>query len=134
LDDVDAWPDRPDDKQLLRLWTRLRVTTLGAIWRIRTARADRRDGRPFAHRVIALVINKLTEAIARDWIRTQQDVRTLDDGSFCSAWWRGFDASLSQEAFEEQWPPVFHRVQEQQGNKHLEIILTEENVPFPAAT
>ena len=30
-------------------------------------------------------------AISRDWARTQCDVRTLDDGTFCTDWWRGFD-------------------------------------------
>ena len=69
-----------------------------------------------------------------DWARTQQDVRTLDDGSFCSAWWRGFDAKLSQEEFEEQWPPVFHKITQQHGAQQLEFVLTAENVPFPAAT
>jgi len=37
----------------------------------------------------------------------------LDDGTFCSAWWRGFDAKITSETFEEQWPAVFHQMTEQ---------------------
>ena len=124
---------------MLRLWTRLRVSTLGAIWQTRTARTDAGDAQPFAHRAIRLAISKLAEAIRRDWARTQEDMRMLDDGSFCSAWWRGFDARLKPEDFEDQWPPVFHRIrggpagQGQQDIRYVEIVLTPAHIPLPSA-
>jgi hypothetical protein len=43
------------------------------------------------------------EAINRDWLRTQQDIRQLDDGAFCISWWRGFDSSLTVAKFIQQW-------------------------------
>lgn len=137
LDDLEAWPDRPRDKQLLRLWTRLRVNTLGAIWQTRTTRVDRYDDRPFAHRVITLAVEKLSEAISRDWARTDQGTRMLDDGSFCAAWWRGFDACITPTAFAEQWPPVFHKLQGptpvpgQRDDRRLQLCLDTSYLPLP---
>jgi hypothetical protein len=130
LDDLAAWPDHPRDQRLLKMWTRLRVTTLGAIWQTRAARAERRDERPFAGRAINLTIHTLCEAIKRDWARTQQDMRMLDDGSFCSAWWRGFDARLTPEKFEEQWPPVFHKIRNQAPDQTIDLLLTTSHLPF----
>jgi len=137
LDDLETWPDRPRDKQLLRLWNRLRVNTLGAIWQTRTTRVDRYDGRPFSHRVISLAVEKLSEAISRDWARTDQGIRMLDDGSFCAAWWRGFDASITPTEFAEQWPPVFHKlrgpapVPGRRDDRQLEICLDARYLPLP---
>ena len=37
-------------------------------------------------------------------------MRTLDDGFFCNAWWRGFDAAMTVDDFEAQWAPLFCRV------------------------
>ena len=50
--------------------------------------------------------------IQRDWLRTQLDIRTLDDGAFCMDWWRGMDCSLSTESFTQLWatPPILCEV------------------------
>jgi hypothetical protein len=112
-DDMEGWPDVPQDTAVIRMWTLLRVTTLGSIWRVRCARGDGRGGgATFARRVVSMVVDHIVGAVQRDWTRTQTDVRQLDDGAFCVDWWRGFDSSLSVDQFEQQWaaPPVFCKV------------------------
>lgn len=110
LDDLDAWLDRPADRHVLQLWTRLRVALLGAIWQVRCSR----DAAPgsFARRAVLLALEHLLGAIQRDWARTQGDIRHLDAGGFCVDWWRGVDVVLPVSAFVEQWarPPLFCRV------------------------
>ena len=101
--DPDAWPTQPTDKPTLRLWHFFRLTTIGAIWRVRCARDEHRHRGYFARRVSFLVVETLLSSIRRDWTRTQVDVRTLDDGFFVSDWWRGFDASLSMSDFINSW-------------------------------
>jgi len=104
------WPPPSPGAPLLRLWTVLRVTTLGVIWKERVARAHgvHDDGR----HAIQLIQDMVRAAIRRDWLRTQVDLRTLDDGAFCLDWWRGRDCSLSVEAFVALWatPPVLCHV------------------------
>ena len=105
------WLARPNAPPgLLRLWHYLRITTIGAIWRVRCAR-DEHSHRPgsFARRFALIIVNTITSAISRDWARTQSDVRQLDDGQFCNDWWRGFDVALSISKFANSWatPPVF---------------------------
>ena len=90
-----------------RLWTRLRVATLGAIWQARCSRGTYQAS--FARHAVTLAVDSLLQAIRRDWRRTQEDPRLLDNGAFCNDWWRGFDARLKVGDFERQWalPPVF---------------------------
>ena len=142
-DDLAAWPEKPTDAGALRMWTRLRVTTLGAIWRVRCSRDTDPEGGPFARRVARMVTDHLCAAIQRDWQRTQCDVRQLDDGAFCVDWWRGLDCSLSVDKFVEQWadPPVFCRVLGEPPAHHhdpdtrtMELLLGEDLpvvFPFP---
>ena len=112
-DDHSGWPTCPsDDPPLLRLWHFLRITTIGAIWRVRCARDESLHRGSFARRVAILVVDTVISAIQRDWIRTQEDVRTLDDGHFCHDWWRGFDVSIPLDRFVKLWasPPALCRV------------------------
>ncbi len=91
------------------------MTTLGALWQERTtskinsAHAYLHDG---GASVIRIIIKMVREAIQRDWLRTQLDIRTLDDGAFCMDWWRGMDCSLSTESFTQLWatPPILCEV------------------------
>ena len=108
-DDPHLWPDKPTRAALLRHWHFFRITTLGAIWRIRCSRVGYSHKGSFAHRVATLVIDSTTSAISRDWTRTQRDVRTMDDGHFCTDWWRGFDARIPISKFVTAWtsPPTF---------------------------
>ena len=105
-DDPQAWPPDlvPVDRKTYRLWTRLRVHILGAIWRVRCSRAEvtvRHSS--FARRVISTAVEQLIDNIQRDWARTQQDLRTMASGSFCQQWWRGRDTQISTSAFISQW-------------------------------
>lgn len=111
LDDLDAWQGRPTDRHILQLWTRLRVSLLGAIWQVRCSRAA--EPGTFARRAVCLALQHLLGAIQRDWARTQDDIRHQDAGGFCVDWWRGVDTLLPVSAFVDQWarPPLFCTVQ-----------------------
>ena len=109
-DDITLWPGTPPPPSTLRLWSFLRITTLGAIWQVRSSRADRLDhSEPLHHKAICLALGHLHQAIARDWMRTQTDLRHLDNGAFCQDWWRGLDCSLTVASFASLWatPPIF---------------------------
>jgi hypothetical protein len=110
-DDIEVWPGRPPDPGSLRLWTRLRVAVLGAIWQVRCSR-DTAPGVSFARRVVRLAVQHIVDAIRRDWSRTLGDIRLADAGAFCVDWWRGVDMALRPEIFAVQWatPPLFCRI------------------------
>jgi hypothetical protein len=105
-DDLRAWTtDSPaDDTQLLALWTRLRVTVIGSIWAARCARGQGRLRHvSLARYAIRLAVQSLKGAIERDWLRVSQDIRFLDNGCFCTDWWRGLDPKLSLSRFRSLW-------------------------------
>ena len=142
-DDLSAWEQGPTTPGAVRLWTRLRVTTLGAIWRVRCLRESTLDPTPFARQVVLMVVDALVKAILRDWRRTQGDVRRMDDGAFCMDWWRGMDCTITVDKFIAQWanPPVFCRVvgeaPEHEGDvdtRSLELLIGDDTpvvAPFP---
>ena len=96
----------------------LRVTTLGALWQERVREPHGRPPEDFpleldyGHRAIELAKNMIQEAILRDWLRTQVDIRSLDNGMFCADWWRGVSGSITVDSFIGLWatPPVLCRV------------------------
>jgi len=92
------------DTPLLALWTRLRVSVLGSIWKMRCARAlGSGHGPSPACRAVQEAVSSLVRAMQRDWLRTTADIRTLDNGSFCTEWWRGMDPQLSLAKFRATW-------------------------------
>ena len=61
-DDLSSWPHAPHDPGALKMWTRLRVTTLGAIWQTRCARADGRASESsFARQAVSLAVANTRE-------------------------------------------------------------------------
>jgi hypothetical protein len=79
-------------------------------------------------------VDAIVEAIQRDFLRTQQDLRTLDSGTFCSAWWRGRDTQLSMEKFEDIWTasPFFCHVVGEGPEAALALKLGQDQpIPFP---
>ena len=137
-DDIGAWPEdsRPSTPEEIALWTRLRVNVLGAIWRVRCQRDLALDLRQesFARKAIAIAIDTLTEDIQRDWLRTQQDLRTLDNGNFCSAWWRGRDTQLTMDKFIDSWasPQFFCAVSGQGAEASLQLSIgLDQPIAFP---
>ena len=133
-DDLASWPQAPQDAATLKMWTRLRVATLGAIWQLRCARADSRASQPsFARQAVELAVGHLRSAIQRDWQRTQADLRQQDDGAFCVDWWRGFDSTLSQAQFVDQWaaPPILCRVEGGPVERLVLRIGVDTPVPWP---
>ena len=142
-DDVRGWPQAPADANTYRLWTRLRVTTLGAIWRVRCARDEGQSSASFAHKDASMAVESLVSAIQRDWCRTQEDIRSMDAGAFCTDWWRGLDGITEVSTFEKQWarPEILCRLvgtrplQGAPDNRTLELRFgTAFPVPVPAVT
>jgi hypothetical protein len=105
-DDIREWTiDSPgNDPRLYKLWTRLRINVIGSIWH---ARCQRDQGTiphfSVARLAITNAVAALVKAINRDWLRTTTDIRTLDNGFFCTAWWRGMDPQLSDSQFSDTW-------------------------------
>ena len=121
LDDPRGWEGAhpPANAATYRLWTRLRVAVLGAIWQRRCEREDAfagggmvgedAGGASFAHRVASLAVDSVVAALQRDWMRTQEDITALDGGGpVATGWWRGCDTSMTVDRFKELWatPPV----------------------------
>lgn len=130
-DDPRAWPGGPaEDSAAYRLWTRLRVATLGAIWQTRCTRGSL-GVRSFASVAAGLAMDTVVGALRRDWLRTQRDVREMDSGGFCRDWWRGFDVRLTEEDFIDQWaaPPFLCRVQQQAGRRSQLVVLLSGGAP-----
>jgi hypothetical protein len=50
-----------------------------------------------------MAVRHVSEALQRDWLRTSTDIRTLDNGFFCTDWWRGMDPKMTFEAFDTAW-------------------------------
>jgi hypothetical protein len=125
-DNPGGWEDAPVGKPAQRLWTRLRVAMLGAIWQARCERdADGlQPGATLARRAAALALASVEGAIRRDWARAV-DVAPSDLPSFCAAWFRGLDLTISLKAFKERWaqPAFFCEVHEEGGPPTLEIHL-----------
>ena len=111
--------------QASRLWTRLRVATLGAIWQARCERdADGLlPGTTLARRAASLALASVEGSIRRDWARAV-DVAPSALPPFCAAWFRGIDLTITLKAFKERWavPGYFCEVVELGGHQpSLEI-------------
>jgi hypothetical protein len=133
-DDLEGWAGRPPTRAGLQLWTRLRVAVLGAIWRLRCNRDDVPAGQSFARTAVSMAVATFTGAIQRDWLRTHTDVRALDDGFFCTDWWRGFDRRLTVEQFIKQWaaPALVCSVDEGGDEPELTVLVgRDEPVLWP---
>jgi hypothetical protein len=111
-DDPTLWPQQPLHAPTFRLWTFFRVTTIGAIWQVRCSRREGSIADSFARKAISIIVSHITSAIKRDWMRSQKDLRQLDDGAFCQDWWRGLDCAISVNAFAALWatPAIFCEV------------------------
>ena len=117
-DDLSGWPSAPASTQAQRLWTRLRVATLGGIWQARCERdgSGLEQGVTLARRAATLALHSVQGAILRDWARAA-NVAPCDLPSYCAAWLRGFDVSITLPAFKSRWavPEFFCNVVEQPG-------------------
>ena len=117
-DDLSGWPSSPAGFRAQRLWTRLRVATLGAIWQARCERDEGgiKEGMTLARRAATLALRSVQSAILRDWARAGA-AAPHDLPGYCAAWLRGFDASITLAAFKSQWavPGFFCSVTEQPG-------------------
>lgn len=105
-DDLRGWLEGNPSSHpsLLALWTRLRVSLLGSLWKARCAR-DQGSLRfvSLAREAVTSAVETVADAIQRDWLRTTIDLRTLDNGSFCTEWWRGLNPALSVVDFTARW-------------------------------
>ncbi|GAX86505.1 hypothetical protein CEUSTIGMA_g13912.t1, partial [Chlamydomonas eustigma] len=132
-DDPHGWSSAHPPRQLMKNWTRLRVAVIGAIWFTRGQRKVFPIHQlSFASQAIALAASSLTDAIRRDWLRTTQDLRTLDNGFTCADWLRGPAAIQRYSSFKKSWlsPPIFCSVTAEDTSKRLSLHIPAP--PFPA--
>ncbi|GAX86684.1 hypothetical protein CEUSTIGMA_g14091.t1 [Chlamydomonas eustigma] len=132
-DDPHGWSSTHPPRQLMKNWTRLRVAVIGAIWFTRCQRKDLPSHQhSFGSQTIALAASSLTDAIRRDWLRTTQDLRTLDNGFTCADWLRGHASIQRYSSFEKSWlsPPIFCSVTAENTSKRLSLHIPVP--PFPA--
>ena len=131
-DNLDSWEEAPASKPAQRLWTRLRVATLGAIWQARCEREAEGlpPGSSPARRAASLALGAVEGAIRRDWARVA-DVAPTPLPPLCAAWYRGLDLSISLKAFKEQWaePGFFCEVLEDGRQPKLTIHLGGPRCP-----
>ena len=78
----------------------------------------------------------IVEAIQRDWLRSHTDIRTLDNGSFCPAWWRGTNTKIKRLEFLERWsnPPFFCQLTDQDEDTTVSLHLSigvDKPIIFP---
>jgi hypothetical protein len=118
-DQLHSWEDAPVGRPAQRLWTRLRVATIGAIWQARCERdaSSLPPGTTLARRAASLALAAVVGAIHRDWARAA-DVASVPLPPFCAPWFRGLDLSISLKAFKEQWAgcAFFCEVDEVEGH------------------
>jgi exonuclease III len=135
-DRLDSWPDAPVGKGARRLWTRLRVATLGAIWQARCERgAAGLGGLSLARRAATLALGSVLGGIQRDWARAG-GLDTASLPAACSAWFRGLDVSMRLESFKQLWasPDYFCEVVEEEGSPPQLVIRLGDAAcpPLPA--
>jgi hypothetical protein len=104
VDNLERWEEAPVGKPAQRLWTRLRVATLGAIWQARCERDGHglQPGTSLARRAASLALAAVEGAISRDWARAV-NVAPSALPTICAAWFRGLDLTITLEAFKERW-------------------------------
>lgn len=126
-----GWEGCGADPWLLRMWTRLRVATLGCMWRVRKLADSGPRAESFSRQAARMAVETVRASITRDWRRTSEDVRSMDRGVFCADWWRGLDVQLSVEDFKEFWAkaPVFCSVS---GDALLLRLSVSGPLPLPA--
>ena len=95
LDDGSVWQP---PKELLPLWTHLRLLMLESIWSVRCSSS----GQPYSSRqVVSRFLAVLQQQMQHDWARTQGDIR-LDSGVPLS-WLRGRSPVMSRDRFNAKW-------------------------------
>jgi len=97
LDDAGAWSP---PHQLGRLWTRLRLGLLHALWQRRDMTGGQ-DTRAAAEAAVHMFLAKVRSQIRLDWRRCSEDVR-LNSG-VPLAWLAGRQPTLARETFEDRW-------------------------------
>jgi hypothetical protein len=109
---AEGWPACADDEWMLQMWTRLRVATLGAIWRVRCQAAAGRGGRgSLARQAARQAAAAVVGALQRDWARVSDSHCSLTTDSVTASWWNGAAIHISPATFKHEWArgtaPVF---------------------------
>jgi hypothetical protein len=88
-----------------KLWQRLRVTTLYAIWN--ASKLARGEQPHTAAGIAAFVVHTHTKAIRQDWCRVQaksnRGLAALTTGQMSSEWLRGRSPLMPMPEFEDFW-------------------------------
>ena len=111
------------------LWTVLRLGTLHALWRSRSATGEVACT---AAGVACQIIHGVRRCITLEWQRVITDIRRQSDT--CAGSFRGRDPHLSREEFEERWctSSAICRIDTDSSRPKLDIALdTRRPVPLP---
>jgi hypothetical protein len=105
-DDHRVWA--PAGAELHDLWTRLRLATLQAVWRVRCHRhlyaRGGGQGSDLSHAAVLQAIQDIRFAIRRDWMRVEKGrAGILAESGLPSSWFRGRDPALKQDEFLALW-------------------------------
>ena len=89
-----------------------------------------------SRQIITIAVEHIVEAIQRDWLRSHTDIRTLDNGAFCPAWWRGTDTKIKRQQFLDRWskPPFLCQLKDQDDDAAVSLHMSigvDKPIMFP---
>jgi hypothetical protein len=89
-----------------------------------------------SRQIITIAVEHIMEAIQRDWLRSHTDIRTLDNGAFCPAWWRGTDTKIKRQQFLDRWskPPFLCQLKDQDDDAAVSLHMSigvDKPIMFP---
>ena len=89
-----------------------------------------------SRQIITIAVEHIVEAIQRDWLRSHTDIRTLDNGAFCPAWWRGTDTKIKRQQFLDRWskPPFLCQLKDQDDDAVVSLHMSigvDKPIMFP---
>lgn len=111
------------------LWTVLRLATLHALWRSRSARSQVACT---AAGVACQIIHGVRHCITLEWQRVISDIRR--ESNTCAESFRGRDPRMSREDFEERWctSSAICRITTDSGRSKLDIVFGPRRpIPLP---
>jgi hypothetical protein len=117
-----------------RLWQRLRVLFLGAVWLVRSnpprdKRPPHQDQAPDAAHALAIIqdiLTNLQRGVRRDWLRVLEDPRSATGNTVPSAWFKGLPPTLTLDQFQALWPDCGEWFATTEGVRHVHIRLSLE--------
>lgn len=128
-DDLRAWSP---PRQLMPLWTRLRLATICQLWTAYQHARHQPDAVVAAASITARIVSSCRKAILADWRLATVSIRLSAD--VLSDWLRGRDPTLSRQDFSARWchRGVLCTVDDHPDTQPLIRWSAQHPVPLPA--